>query len=420
MAISRRISVSTVEPVSTNGAASPRTLKNTVSNTTTPVAPTGSRSPLWGAGTGRIKSRPADRIFFGLSVGSAVSIIVILAGVAVFLIVQALPAITADWQKNADLNSGPTGGYASFWDYVAPLVWGTLWASAIALVIAAPIAIGIALFISHYAPRRIAGVLGYLIDLLAAVPSIVFGLWGIIVIRPLLLPLTVWLNQNLGWIPIFSGNASTTGSTILAGAVVLAVMILPIISSISREIFLQTPRPHEEAALALGATKWEMIRLAVLPYSRSGVVSATLLGLGRALGETMAIALIISPAILFSTRVLTEGENSQTIAANIALNFPVSNTLQREALIGTGLMLFVISLVVNSLARYIVLRAGDGRVNRRKRERTQTDVVAASARPLAERRGLLRVPGLLRLPGFGSVAAKPGAALPERAEGATE
>jgi phosphate transport system permease protein len=311
-----------------------------------------------GATRVKVKARPADRIFRFLSTGAAGSIMVILAGVALFLIIQAIPAISANWSQNDDLNSGPTGGYANFWSYVGPLIFGTLWASAIALVIGAPIAIGIALFISHYAPRRVAGVLGYLVDLLAAVPSIVFGLWGIIVIRPFLLPFSDWLNQYLGWIPLFGGQVSTTGSTILAGAVVLAVMILPIITSISREIFLQTPRLHEEAALALGATKWEMIRLSVFPYARSGVVSATLLGLGRALGETMAIALIISPAILVSPRLLTEGENSQTIAANIALNFPIANSLQREALIGTGLMLFVISLAVNMVARIIVVRTG--------------------------------------------------------------
>ncbi len=327
-------------------------------------------------------------MFFGLSIGSAGLIIVILAAVALFLIIQAVPAITANWRTNANLSQGPTSGYADFWAYVGPLMWGTLWASAIALVIGAPIAIGIALFISHYAPRRVAGVLGYLIDLLAAVPSIVFGLWGIIVIRPLLLPLSAWLNHNLGWIPIFGGTASTTGSTILAGAVVLAVMILPIISSISREIFLQTPRLNEEAALALGATKWEMITLAVLPYARSGVVSATLLGLGRALGETMAIALIISPSIQVSWRILTEGENSQTIAANIALNFQVADGLQRQALIGTGLMLFVISLGVNMIARVIVVRTGPQATRKPKRKRVEP---AASAATPASTAGVGRV-----------------------------
>ena len=330
------------------------------------------RSPRGaGAAQARVKARPADRIFFGLSFGSAALILAILAAVALFLIIQAVPAIAANWSDNANLAEGPTAGYSNFWEYVAPLIWGTLFASAIALVIGAPIAIGIALFISHYAPRRVAGVLGYLVDLLAAVPSIVFGLWGIIVIRPLLLPLSDFLNANLGWIPLFGGQVSTVGSTVLAGSVVLAVMILPIISSISREIFLQTPRLNEEAALALGATKWEMIRMAVLPYARSGVVSATLLGLGRALGETMAIALIISPSLIFSLRILTEGENSQTIAANIALNFQIADGLQRQALIGTGLMLFVISLAVNLLARFIVARTAPGQGRKTKRRRPE-------------------------------------------------
>ncbi len=355
----------------------------------------GSRPPQ-GAGPARtkVKARPADRIFFGLSLGSASLILGILAAVAIFLIIQAVPAIVTKWSDNPNLAEGPTAGYGNFWEYVAPLIWGTLFASAIALVIGAPVAIGIALFISHYAPRRIAGVLGYLIDLLAAVPSIVFGLWGIIVIRPLLLPLSDFLNQNLGWIPLFGGQVSTVGSTVLAGSVVLAVMILPIISSISREIFLQTPRLNEEAALALGATKWEMIRLAVLPYARSGIVSATLLGLGRALGETMAIALIISPSLIFSLRILTEGENSQTIAANIALNFQIADGLQRQALIGTGLMLFVISLAVNLVARLIVARTapGQGRKSKGKR-RPPEGVTLPSATSALEATALDKLSG---------------------------
>jgi phosphate transport system permease protein len=308
----------------------------------------------------RAKSRPADSIFKGFSTGAAALIMAILGGVALFLVIKAIPAIGADWATNPQLNTGVTQGHHSFWGYVAPLIWGTIFVSAIGLIIGAPIAIGIALFISHYAPRRIAGVLSYIVDLLAAVPSIVFGLWGIFVIRPFLLPLTVWLNHHLGWIPFFGGQASATGSTVLAGAVVLAVMVIPIITAISREIFLQTPRLHEEAALAMGATKWEMIRLAVFPYARSGMVSAILLGLGRALGETMAIALIVSPSLIFSLKILTDGQNSQTVAANAALNFPDANDLQRDALIGTGLILFIISFAVNLVARVIVSRTGPG------------------------------------------------------------
>ncbi|KAA9107551.1 phosphate ABC transporter permease subunit PstC [Microbacterium rhizomatis] len=316
------------------------------------------------------KRRAGDTAFLGLSTASAVSILVILAGVAIFLIIQGWPAITANWATNPSLSviQNPAQvPWGSFWEYVGPLLWGSIWSAFIAMLLGAPVAIGIALFISHYAPRRIAGALGYVVDLLAAVPSIVFGLWGIMVIRPLLLPLSHFLNEYFGWLPFFEGPVSSTGSTILAGGVVLAVMILPIVTSITREIFLQTPRLHEEAALALGATRWEMIRLSVLPYARSGMVSATLLGLGRALGETMAIALIISPSLIYSVKVLTDGYNSQTIAANIALNFPISDEMQRSALIGTGLMLFVVSFGVNILARSLVSASGPKKEKRRSK-----------------------------------------------------
>ena len=326
---------------------------------------------------GKAKARPADRIFLGLSTGSAALIMVILAAVALFLIIQAAPAIVANWSDNPDLSKGATQGHANFWSYVLPLIWGTLWSSVIALIMGAPVAIGIALFISHYAPRQLSGVLGYLVDLLAAVPSIIFGLWGIFVIRPFLLPLSHWLNEYLGWFPLFGGPPSGTGATMLAGSVVLAVMILPIITSISREIFLQTPTLHEEAALALGATKWEMVRYAVFPYARSGVVSDVLLRLGRALGETMAIALVISPSVIFSVRLLTDSQNSQTIAANLALNFPEADQLQRQALTGTGLMLFVIARAVNFVARAVITRTGSpSRRGRRRISRLEPSAAA--------------------------------------------
>jgi len=303
------------------------------------------------------KRRAGDSFFLGLSTTAAASIMVILAGVAIFLILKGLPAITANWETNGDLAGYQNKHWGTFWNYVAPMLWGSIWSGLIALILGAPVAIGIALFISHYAPRRLASALAYVVDLLAAVPSIVFGLWGVIVMRPFLLPLAEFLNQYFGWIPLFQGPVSSTGSTMLAGGVVLAVMILPIITALTREIFLQTPRLNEEAALALGATRWEMIRLAVFPYARSGMVSAILLGLGRALGETMAIALIISPSLLFSVALLTDGYNSQTIAGNIALNFPIATDIQRSALIGTGLMLFVVSLAVNMIARGILGRS---------------------------------------------------------------
>lgn len=345
-------------------------MTDTVSDTETapsaptdPTASTPARTSIVG------KRRVGDSVFLGLSTTAAVSIMIILAGVAIFLILRGLPAITANWSEG-DLAGYQNGQWSNFWEYVGPLLFGSVWAAFIAMIIGTPVAIGIALFISHYAPRRVAGALGYVVDLLAAVPSIVFGLWGIIVMRPLLLPVGEFLNDYLGWIPLFQGPVSSTGSTMLTGGVVLAVMILPIVTSITREIFLQTPRLHEEAALALGATRWEMIRLSVFPYARSGMVSATLLGLGRALGETMAIALIVSPSLIYSVLLLTDGYNSQTIAANIALNFPIATDLQRSALIGTGLMLFVISLAVNMFARYIIGATGPGAKGRKKGKRS--------------------------------------------------
>ena len=292
--------------------------------------------------------RPADRIFSGLALTAGVIILLALFAVAIFLLAQSLPALTAD---PSELKGSPS----SFWAYVAPLVFGTMWSAFLALLMALPLSLGIALFISHYAPRRVAQGLGYVIDLLAAVPSVVFGLWGIKVLAPAITPLYVWLTDNLGWFPLFAPPVSGTGKTVLTVAIVLAVMIIPIITAISREIFLQTPVLHEEAALALGATRWEMIQMAVLPFGRPGIVSAAMLGLGRALGETMVVAMVLSPATVISF-VLTGSQNSPTIAGNIALNFPEAHGVGVNALIATGLILFAITLLINSVARAVVNR----------------------------------------------------------------
>ena len=264
--------------------------------------------------------------------------------VASFLVLQGVPALTAPVE---DL---PYGAFPSF---VVPLVFGTVWVAFLALLMGVPVAVAIALFISHYAPRRLAAGLGYVIDLLAAVPSVVYGLWGIGVLAPALQPSFVWLTERLGFIPLFAGPASGTGRTIFTVAVVLAVMILPIVTALSREVFLQTPRLHEEAALALGATRWEMIKMAVFPFARPGVVSASMLGLGRALGETMAVAMVLSPSAIISFALL-QSQNPSTIAANIALSFPEAYGLGVNQLIATGLVLFVITLAVNMVARGII------------------------------------------------------------------
>jgi phosphate transport system permease protein len=164
-----------------------------------------------------------------------------------------------------------------------------------------------------------------------------------------------WLNTYLGWIPLFAGPVSATGRTMLVVGVTLAVMILPIITAVSREVFFQTPRLHEEAALALGATRWEMIRMAVLPFGRSGIISGAMLGLGRALGETMAVAIILSGSGIITFNLISSS-NPSSIAANIALQFPDSTGLSVNVLIASGLVLFLITLAVNSIARYIVNR----------------------------------------------------------------
>jgi phosphate transport system permease protein len=292
-----------------------------------------------------------DLVFANLTRAAGLTILVTLAGVALFLTIQGIPGLTAG---PADLK-----GHANFLGYVAPLVFGTLLAAVIALLIALPLAIGVALSVSHYAPRSVSIVIGYLVDLLAAVPSVVYGLWGIGFLGPRLVPVYQWLADHLGFIPFFSGPASNTGRTIMTASIVLAIMVLPIITAISREIFVQTPRLNEEAALALGATRWEMIRLAVLPYARSGIVSAAMLGLGRALGETMAVAMVLSASGIV-TWDLISNTNPSTIAANIALTFADATGVQRNALIASGLVLFVITFAVNFGARSVVARYETG------------------------------------------------------------
>ena len=301
---------------------------------------------------GRASERPGDRIFSGSARSAGTFILVMLAAVSAFLLVEGFPALAAD-PSEVGLFDGE-----NFWQWVFPLVFGTLWAAALALLMAFPLAIGIALFISHYAPRRIATTLGYVVDLLAAVPSVVYGLWGGAVPAPALQPSYTWLADNLSFIPFFEGPASGTGRTILTAAVVLGVMVLPIITAVSREVFLQTPVLYEEASLALGSTRWEMIRTVVLPVGRGGIISAAMLGLGRALGETLAVAMVLSATGVITVNLISS-VNPSTIAANVALSFPEAYGLNVNALIASGLILFAITLVVNSIARWIVNRRAD-------------------------------------------------------------
>ncbi len=297
---------------------------------------------------GTAKPRIGDRVFEGLSRTAGTTILAALAAVFVFLLIEGWPGLS----QQASVY-GPRA--ASFLGYVGPLLFGTVLASVIALVIAVPLAWGIALVISHYAPRSVATPVAYVVDLLAAVPSVVFGLWGITVLAPRLVPVYDWLATHASWLPFFAGPASATGRTILTAGIVLAIMILPIISAISREVFAQTPRLHEEAALALGATRWEMIRMAVFPYARSGMVSAVMLGLGRALGETMAVAMVLSAGGGVSLNLISSS-NPASIASNIATSYKENTPAKLSVLIATGLALFLLTFLVNFAARWVVSR----------------------------------------------------------------
>ena len=306
----------------------------------------------------RAAVRRGDRVFRGLTLAAGVFTLIVLAAIAIFLIVKALPALRADTKGFLTTREWLPDASPSVFG-IAALAFGTLLSSALALVIAVPIAIGVALYTTDYAPRRIATVLGYVTDMLAAVPSVIYGLWGLYFLIPHLVPVQSFLARTFGWIPLFAdpdNRTSVASRSIFAAAVVLAVMILPIISAISREVLAQVPTTSREAALALGATRWEMIRTAVLPPSRPGLISAVMLGLGRALGETIAVALVLAASFDVNWRVLTPGGNS--IAANIATKFGESGNTGREALIASGLVLFAITLIVNLVARAVIYRSG--------------------------------------------------------------
>lgn len=224
-----------------------------------------------------VSGKNADKVFKGVAYACGILILVVLAAVALFLLFRAWPLIGGDQKANSATISNFTGGKASsFWGYVGPLLFGTVLISALALLISFFVSVGIALFISHYAPKKLATALSYVVDLLAAIPSVIYGLWGGLVLVPAIYPFWNWGGQ-IPWLDSdFRRSRRQSLRTVATVSVVLAVMILPIITSMSRDIFLQTPRLQEEAALALGATKWEMVKLAVLPFGKSGVVSASM------------------------------------------------------------------------------------------------------------------------------------------------
>ena len=236
-----------------------------------------------------------------------------------------------------------------------PLLVGTLITSAVALLIGVPVAVATALYIVELCPRRLRQPLTVMVELLAAVPSVVYGLWGVFVLIPKLKPAEQWFSDTCSFLP-FVGGGTVAGPNYFIGGLILTIMILPIVSAISREVMATVPVEQTEAALALGATRWEMIRMAVLPYSRAGITGAAMLGLGRAIGETIAVTLVIGNAPQIGDHLFAQG---YTLAAVIANEFgeAASDPVHRAALIAAGLVLFVLTLAVNGVARGFVMRA---------------------------------------------------------------
>ncbi|WP_347565555.1 phosphate ABC transporter permease subunit PstC [Nocardioides sp. IC4_145] len=311
------------------------------------------------------RSTGADAVFEHASRAVGASVLVVTGGVGVFLAWQAYPTLDrygwsffteVQWQPEADVVG------------IAAVLAGTAAVALVAMIFAFPLALLTALYISEYAPARIRATLVSLVDLMAAIPSIVYGLWGFSLVMPHAAELALWLHRNLGWIPFFDVRGSDpdaavwdasryTASAFCAG-IAVAAMVMPMACAVMRQVFSQTPPGEKEAALALGSTRWGMIRTVVLPFGRGGIIGGTMLGLGRALGETIAVFLIVSPAFELKWNVLEIG--TSTVSALIAGRFGEASDAQLSALLAAGFVLFLITLVVNTLAAVVVARSRSG------------------------------------------------------------
>jgi phosphate transport system permease protein len=293
-----------------------------------------------------------DRVFRTVALLAGLMVLVILALIAISTTAQAWPAFqqmgiqfitSSDWNPNQQ----QFGALA--------YIYGTVFVSMIALIIAVPISLGIALFTTELAPRRLKAPITYVMDLLAAVPSVVYGLWGLLVLAPNLQPIYNSISSAVGSWPIlgafFGGQAN--GKSYLTAGLILAIMIIPIITSLSREVIATVPAAQREAALGLGATRWEMIRASIIPWARGGIVGAVMLGLGRAMGETIAAALVIGSSANITLHVFSAGD---AMPAYIANQFGEASDTFRAALIGLGVVLFVLTIIVNLTARGVVTR----------------------------------------------------------------
>jgi phosphate transport system permease protein len=301
---------------------------------------------------------PADILFRRLGSGAGLLTFVLLTLIGLFLLLRSLPAFRVMGSRFFTATAWNPETLHQFG--IAAVLYWTVVIAVIALVIAVPLSIAAALFITEYAPRRARRTFTAFVDLLAAIPSVIYGIWGFVFLAPLLVGPSIWINANLGFIPLFQvDRASYAGSAFDAG-LVLAFMVVPICTSVMREVFSQTPPGEKEAALALGSSRWGMIKSVVLPFGRGGIIGGSMLGLGRALGETIAVALIVSPTFDISPHVLQSGANS--VAALIALRFgEASQRYGVPALMAAGLTLFVVTLIVNFLASLIVARSRSGK-----------------------------------------------------------
>ena len=299
-------------------------------------------------------NKAPDKVFLGMAAGSGYIIVGLIALIAAFLLWQAIPSLSKN-EANFLTSNAWTVNDTTLAFGIAGMLWTTVISSVIAMCLAVPIAVGVALLITHYSSKKVGRSVGFLVDLLAAVPSVVYGLWGARVFGPSIEPFSKFIQHYLGWIPLFKPSLSSSG-TVFVASLVLAIMILPIVTSISRDVFNQTPREHIEAAYALGSTKWEMIKTSVIPYGRSGVTAAAMLGLGRALGETIAVMLILSTTN--DTKIdFSIFAGGQTFAAKIANNAAELDSAEKTgAYIAAGLVLFVLTFIVNALARMIAAR----------------------------------------------------------------
>ena len=307
----------------------------------------------------RGNSAAADGLFRALMVVCAFSIF----GIVVLIATELIRRSNLAWDKFGfhffyQADKDPITHLPMYWDPVnghfsaLPFVYGTLVSSAVALMLAVPLAIGLAIFLTEMCPRALRNGLAFLTELLAAIPSVIYGLWAVFVLVPLLREhVNPWLEKTLGWSGLFASD-NPTGLGYLSAGVILAIMILPIISSLTREVMVAVPHSQREAVLAIGATRWEMIRMGVLRNARIGIVGAVILGLGRALGETMAVTMVIGNSSEIHTSLLSNGSSMAAVIANEFSE--ASDDLHRSALIEIGLALFIVTIFVNALARLLV------------------------------------------------------------------